>query len=100
MNRIDRIERVARALWAWHETAAWESPNAEPAQNAYVKQATHIVDAVFPQAEDQPDPKGLAAAQAYTAWHIGDRSWAAEIVRAYLNPEIALAELKREKGEQ
>jgi hypothetical protein len=45
------------------------------------------------------DQMGMRAARAVAQWYIGDPSWAGLIVNAYLNPESALENLRREKGE-
>lgn len=43
---------------------------------------------------DTPEHEaGLAAARRYADWHIGDASWAAGIIEAYLNPATAEAKL-------
>jgi hypothetical protein len=47
-----------------------------------------------------PEQKGIQAARAVAGWHLGYRSWADTLVDAYLNPERALANLAREKGEE
>jgi len=50
--------------------------------------------------EQQPSSgRGLSAARAYAHWHIGHSSWADAIIRAYLNPEIAMDELEAERNE-
>lgn len=50
-------------------------------------------------AERQPNPKGLAAAQAWAEWEIGDAGWAAGVIRAYLNPDTVNTELEAEQTE-
>ena len=47
---------------------------------------------------NEPDPVGLQVARCWAAYHIGDASWANEIIRAYLNPEEAGAELAKVMG--
>lgn len=44
----------------------------------------------------KPHEDGLVAARRYAGWHIGDKSWADPIIRAYLNPEEAHKELDEE----
>lgn len=39
------------------------------------------------------DREGIEAARRYAGWHIGDRSWADLIIRAYLDPKTVEAEL-------
>ncbi len=46
-----------------------------------------------------PDETGLAAARAWSTWHLGDPQWASDIVWAYLNPDEALQRLADEQGE-
>ena len=46
------------------------------------------------------NPDGLGAARRFAAWHLGDRSWADDIIRAYLNPEQTHADLDDEMGEK
>lgn len=41
----------------------------------------------------------MAAARARSEYEIGDPSWAAVIVGAYLNPEADAAELAKEKSQ-
>lgn len=41
--------------------------------------------------------EGYQAAAEYAQWHLGSRSWAYEILDAYLNPEEARAALRRER---
>jgi hypothetical protein len=45
------------------------------------------------------DEGGLRAARAVAGWYLGYASWADQIIGAYLNPEEALKNLRREKGE-
>lgn len=46
-----------------------------------------------------PDPKGIAVAREVAQYEIGDATWAHVIVDAYLNPDAALEELRREQEE-
>ena len=43
------------------------------------------------------DSDGLAAARRYARWHLGDSSWASEILWAYANPEATNARLDEEQ---
>ena len=43
--------------------------------------------------EEVKHEEGLAVARRYAGWHIGDQGWADQIVNAYLNPEIASADM-------
>lgn len=45
------------------------------------------------------DEEGLRAARAIAGWYLGYSSWADKIIGAYLNPDEALKNLRREKGE-
>jgi hypothetical protein len=47
--------------------------------------------------EREPNARGLTVAQDCARWFIGDPYWADLIVRAYLNPETAAAELLVER---
>lgn len=40
----------------------------------------------------------MIAARARAAWEIGDPTWAAVIIGAYLNPDEDFAALQRERG--
>ena len=42
---------------------------------------------------------GMRAARAVAQWELGDPYWADIIVGAYLRPEAAMENLRREKGE-
>lgn len=42
---------------------------------------------VQPDQSDSAHEAGLKAARAYAGWHLGYRSWADNIVNAYLNPQ-------------
>jgi hypothetical protein len=44
------------------------------------------------------DQAGLAAARRYARWHIGDSSWADEILYAYSNPKATNAVLDEEQS--
>jgi len=44
------------------------------------------------------DPAGLAAARRVARWHLGDSSWAGEILRAYQNPEATNRQLDEEQA--
>ena len=41
--------------------------------------------------------EGMKAAKAVAKWYIGDETWADRIVKAYLDPQSAMAELAAEK---
>jgi hypothetical protein len=43
------------------------------------------------------DPRGLRVARRYARWHIGDPYWADAILDAYLNPDAAEEQLRRER---
>lgn len=49
-----------------------------------------------PQRMVEATPKGLLVARQVAGYYIGDPSWAELIIRAYLNPEVAAAELVEE----
>ena len=42
------------------------------------------------------DPEGLRRARVVSQWELGDRTWAEEIVRAYLDPHDPLYEEARD----
>lgn len=44
------------------------------------------------------DEDGMRAAEQWAQWHLGSRDWAHLIIRAYMNPEAALAEVKEAKA--
>jgi hypothetical protein len=48
---------------------------------------------------NEPDENGLRAARAVAGWHLGYPSWADKLIGAYLNPEVALENLRREQGD-
>lgn len=50
-----------------------------------------------PKTVEDLDPAGVAAARAVAGWYLGYRSWADDLLDAYLNPEAALELLKKEK---
>lgn len=45
------------------------------------------------------DEEGLRAARAVAGWYLGYQSWADTLIGAYLNPQEAMENLRREKGE-
>lgn len=50
------------------------------------------------QAEIPTHEERLAVARKYAGWHLGYSSWADNIVRAYLHPEVVAKELLREQN--
>lgn len=48
--------------------------------------------------EREPDARGLAAAQRYAEWELGDAEVIGAILRAYLNPKLVEAELDEITG--
>lgn len=53
--------------------------------------------AVKKLAHVEPNERGLRAARAVSQWHIGFEDWADMLIDAYLNPDEALAALKKDK---
>lgn len=49
-----------------------------------------------PSAAEVAHNAGMAAARRYAEWHIGDRTWAGGVIRAYLEPAKVSAELDEE----
>jgi len=47
--------------------------------------------------DDQSDSIRIEAARDVAGWHLGYRSWADKIIRAYKDPKQALADLKAER---
>lgn len=46
----------------------------------------------------EPNAEGLRAARAYAGWHLGYRSWADNIINAYLNPGAAMNQIRDQRG--
>lgn len=49
-------------------------------------------------AATSPEQAGIQAARAYCGWYLGDKSWADNIIDAYLNPEAATKRLRAAKA--
>lgn len=43
--------------------------------------------------------EGMKAARLFAEWNIGDRAWADMIVWAYLNPEVAIRDIRDQQAE-
>lgn len=52
-----------------------------------------------PKAAKLDHERGLKAARALATWELGSAVWATMLIRAYLDPEAAEAQLKKEQGE-